>query len=148
VGLIFERENNLPESIYAKGRRYFLVVSPPPTAKRDRRARQKSQTSEHPSGGAIGMNKAILAHKELMATASLLHAARAVSAQAFERAGDYDEDYAYPTADIGALKDARLLTATLPLAFGGVGVGGVTLCEILRQIGSGACRSADYSKGM
>lgn len=86
------------------------------------------------------MTKAILAREELKeaATASLLHAARAVSAQAFGRAGDFDDDHAYPTADIGALKNAGLLTATLPLAFGGVGVGGVTLCEILRQIGAGS----------
>jgi alkylation response protein AidB-like acyl-CoA dehydrogenase len=86
------------------------------------------------------MNKAILADETFAsaAVASLIHAARTVSAQAFERAGDYDEDGAYPTADIDALKDAGLLTATLPLAFGGAGVGGAALCDILRQIGSGS----------
>jgi alkylation response protein AidB-like acyl-CoA dehydrogenase len=88
----------------------------------------------------MNMNKTILASENFAsaAVASLVHAARIVSAQAFERAGDYDEDGAYPTADIHALKDAGLLTATLPLAFGGAGVGGAALCDILRQIGSGS----------
>jgi alkylation response protein AidB-like acyl-CoA dehydrogenase len=86
------------------------------------------------------MNKAILAREDLVsaASASLLRAARSVSAQAFERAADYDEDGAYPAADVDALRDAGLLAATLPLAFGGAGVGGAALCDILRQIGSGS----------
>jgi alkylation response protein AidB-like acyl-CoA dehydrogenase len=86
------------------------------------------------------MNKAILAREDLAsaAAASLLHAARIVSAQAFERAGDHDEDGAYPGAEIDALSSAGLLTATLPPALGGAGVGGTALCGILRQIGSGS----------
>jgi alkylation response protein AidB-like acyl-CoA dehydrogenase len=64
--------------------------------------------------------------------------AREVAEQAFERAGAYDEDGAYPAADVAALHEAGLLTAVLPQTYGGVGLSGLSLIESLRSIGSGS----------
>jgi alkylation response protein AidB-like acyl-CoA dehydrogenase len=68
----------------------------------------------------------------------LQRSARDVAEQAFARAGDYDEDGAYPAADVAALHASGLLTAALPLKYGGAGLTGVSLSEILRSIGSGS----------
>ena len=64
--------------------------------------------------------------------------ARDVAEQAFARAADYDEDGAYPAADVAALHESGLLTAVLPITSGGAGLSGVALSEILRSIGSGS----------
>ena len=64
--------------------------------------------------------------------------AQEIAEQAFERAGAYDEDGAYPAADITALYEAGLLTAVLPQTYGGVGLSGLSLSESLRSIGSGS----------
>jgi alkylation response protein AidB-like acyl-CoA dehydrogenase len=64
--------------------------------------------------------------------------ARELAEQAFERASAYDEDGAYPAADIAALHEAALLTAVLPQTHGGVGLSGLSLSEVLRSIGSGS----------
>ncbi len=65
-------------------------------------------------------------------------AARDVADQAFARAALYDEDGAYPLADVAALAERGLLTATLPTALGGQGIGPIALSELLRQIGAGS----------
>jgi alkylation response protein AidB-like acyl-CoA dehydrogenase len=64
--------------------------------------------------------------------------AREVAEQAFARAGAYDEDGAYPASDVAALHEAGLLTAVLPANYGGVGLSGLPLSEVLRSIGSGS----------
>jgi alkylation response protein AidB-like acyl-CoA dehydrogenase len=69
---------------------------------------------------------------------SLMGAARNVADRAFMSASAYDEDGAYPAAEVAALHEAGLLAAVLPCEFGGAGLGGLALCEALRQIGSGS----------
>jgi alkylation response protein AidB-like acyl-CoA dehydrogenase len=64
--------------------------------------------------------------------------ARDVAKKAFARAGKYDEDGAYPAADVVALHESGLLTAVLPVKLGGAGLTGLCLAEILRSIGSGS----------
>jgi alkylation response protein AidB-like acyl-CoA dehydrogenase len=64
--------------------------------------------------------------------------AREVGEKAFARAGAYDEDGAYPVADVNALHESGLLTAALPVKWGGVGLAGLSLSEVLRSIGSGS----------
>src|SRR6202021_2217087 len=61
-----------------------------------------------------------------------------VAEKAFARAGEYDEDGAYPAADVAALHESGLLTAVLPVKCGGVGLTGLSLSEVLRSIGSGS----------
>jgi alkylation response protein AidB-like acyl-CoA dehydrogenase len=68
----------------------------------------------------------------------LQRSAREVAEQAFARAADYDEDGAYPAADVAALHDSGLLTAVLPAKCGGAGLTGLSLSEVLRSIGSGS----------
>lgn len=48
----------------------------------------------------------------------LQRSAREVAEKAFARAGDYDEDGAYPAADVAALHDSGLLAAVLPVKCG------------------------------
>jgi alkylation response protein AidB-like acyl-CoA dehydrogenase len=67
----------------------------------------------------------------------LQRSARAVAEEAFARAGDYDEDGAYPAADVAALHESGLLTAVLPVKCGGAGLTGLSLSEVLRSVGSG-----------
>ena len=69
---------------------------------------------------------------------SLQRSAREVGEQAFARAGAYDEDSAYPTADVAALHESGLITAVLPPEFGGSGLSGSSLSEVLQSIGSGS----------
>ena len=64
--------------------------------------------------------------------------ARDIAEKAFARAGEYDEDGAYPAADVAALRESGLLTAVLPAKFGGAGLTGLSLGEVLRSIGSGS----------
>ena len=68
----------------------------------------------------------------------LQRSARDVAEKAFARAGDYDEDGAYPAADVAALHESGLLTAVLPVKCGGAGLTGLSLSEVLRSIGSGS----------
>src|SRR6202034_2847238 len=68
----------------------------------------------------------------------LQRSARDVAEKAFARAGEYDEDGAYPAADVAALHDSGLLTAVLPVECGGAGLTGLSLSEVLRSIGSGS----------
>jgi alkylation response protein AidB-like acyl-CoA dehydrogenase len=68
----------------------------------------------------------------------LQRSARDVAEKAFARAGEYDEDGAYPGADIAALYESGLLTAVLPVKFGGAALTGLSLSEVLRSIGSGS----------
>jgi alkylation response protein AidB-like acyl-CoA dehydrogenase len=65
-------------------------------------------------------------------------AAREVSDRAFANADLYDEDGAYPSAEVMRLHEAGLLTAPLPHEFGGGALSGSELCAVLRQIGSGS----------
>jgi alkylation response protein AidB-like acyl-CoA dehydrogenase len=69
----------------------------------------------------------------------LLHrCAREVGEKAFARAGGFDEDGAYPAADVAALHEAGLITAVLPEKYGGAGLSGLSLSDVLRSIGSGS----------
>ena len=63
---------------------------------------------------------------------------RDVAEKTFARASEYDEDGAYPAADVVALHESGLLTAILPAKLGGAGLTGLSLSEILRSIGSGS----------
>jgi alkylation response protein AidB-like acyl-CoA dehydrogenase len=64
--------------------------------------------------------------------------AREVGERAFARAGAYDEDGAFPVADVNALHESGLLTAVFPLRSGGAGLSGLFLSEVLQSIGSGS----------
>jgi alkylation response protein AidB-like acyl-CoA dehydrogenase len=64
--------------------------------------------------------------------------AREVGEKAFARAGAYDEDGAYPTADVASLHESGLTTIVLPPEFGGAELSGLSLSEVLRTIGSGS----------
>jgi alkylation response protein AidB-like acyl-CoA dehydrogenase len=68
----------------------------------------------------------------------LQRSARDVAEKAFSRAHEYDEDGAYPAADVVALHEFGLLTAVLPVKCGGAGLSGLCLSEVLRSIGSGS----------
>jgi alkylation response protein AidB-like acyl-CoA dehydrogenase len=68
----------------------------------------------------------------------LQRSAREAGEKAFARAGDYDEDGAYPAADVASLREAGLLTAVLPVKCGGAGLTGLSLSDVLRSIGSGS----------
>jgi alkylation response protein AidB-like acyl-CoA dehydrogenase len=68
----------------------------------------------------------------------LQRSARDVAVKAFARACEYDEDGAYPAADVAALHESGLLTAVLPVKIGGAGLTGLSLSEVLRSIGSGS----------
>ena len=48
----------------------------------------------------------------------LQRSARDVAERAFVRAGEYDDDGAFPVADVAALHELGLLTAVLPVRFG------------------------------
>ena len=63
----------------------------------------------------------------------LQRSAREVGEKAFARADAYDEDGAYPAADIAALHESGLLTAVLPVKCGGAGLTGLSLSEVLRS---------------
>ena len=76
--------------------------------------------------------------RELTRRRLLRRSAQEVGEKAFARAGDYDEDNAYPTRDIAALHEFGLLTAVLPVKWGGAGLTGLSLSETLRSIGSGS----------
>ena len=73
----------------------------------------------------------------------LQRSARDVAERAFARAGEYDEDGAFPAADVAALHESGLLTAVLPVKFGGAGLTGWSLSEVLRSIGSGSLAARD-----
>jgi alkylation response protein AidB-like acyl-CoA dehydrogenase len=64
--------------------------------------------------------------------------AREVGEKAFARAGAYDEDGAFPGADVNALHESGLLTGVLPVRCGGAGLLGLCLSEVLQSIGSGS----------
>jgi alkylation response protein AidB-like acyl-CoA dehydrogenase len=69
-------------------------------------------------------------------------AARIVAAAAMEHAADLDHEGAFPTADVAALAATGLLTAPVPRAAGGLGLGSEALgspalLEVLRLLGSG-----------
>ena len=64
--------------------------------------------------------------------------AREVGEQAFARAEAYDEDGAFPAADVDALRESGLLTAAMPSKRGSAELTGVSLSEALRSIGSGS----------
>jgi alkylation response protein AidB-like acyl-CoA dehydrogenase len=68
----------------------------------------------------------------------LQRSARDVAERAFARASEYDEDGAYPAADIAALHRAGLLTAVIPVRHGGAGLSGLCLSEVLQSVGSGS----------
>jgi alkylation response protein AidB-like acyl-CoA dehydrogenase len=68
----------------------------------------------------------------------LQRSAREVGEKAFAHADHYDEDGAYPSADVAALHESGLLTAVLPPECGGTGLSGLSLSEVLRSIGSGS----------
>ncbi len=64
--------------------------------------------------------------------------ARGVADRAFENAGRYDADGAYPLDDVAALQESGLCSAVLPREFGGDELAGLQLCDTLRRIGSGS----------
>jgi alkylation response protein AidB-like acyl-CoA dehydrogenase len=68
----------------------------------------------------------------------LQRSARDVAEKAFAHGGDYDEDGAYPVSDVATLHESGLLTAVLPVRFGGAELTGLSLSEVLRSIGWGS----------
>jgi alkylation response protein AidB-like acyl-CoA dehydrogenase len=86
------------------------------------------------SAGVISLSE----ERALIRRRSLQKRARDVAEEAFARAGAYDEDGAYPAADIDALRKSGLLTAVLPAELDGAALSGLSLCEVLRTIGSGS----------
>jgi alkylation response protein AidB-like acyl-CoA dehydrogenase len=68
----------------------------------------------------------------------LQRSARQVGEAAFASAGAYDEDGAYPAANVAALHESGLIAAILPPEFGGAALTGLSLSEVLQSIGSGS----------
>jgi alkylation response protein AidB-like acyl-CoA dehydrogenase len=64
----------------------------------------------------------------------LQRSAREVGENAFARADAYDEDSAYPAADVAALHHSGLIAAVLPVKGGGAGLSGLSLSEVLRGV--------------
>jgi alkylation response protein AidB-like acyl-CoA dehydrogenase len=64
--------------------------------------------------------------------------ARDIGQRAFDNADRYDVDGAFPLDDVAALQESGLLSAVLPLEFGGDGLSGEALCDVLRDIGWGS----------
>ena len=87
---------------------------------------------------ALGEIVALAEGDGAMRGRAALAAARDIGNRAFTRADNYDRDGAYPAADVAAVHEAGLLTAAFPSEFGGAGLAGLALCEVLRQIGSGS----------
>jgi len=69
---------------------------------------------------------------------ALFSTVRDIAARAFASGADCDEDGSYPAAEVAALHEGGMLTASLPVEYGGAGMGASVWCGILRQIGSGS----------
>jgi alkylation response protein AidB-like acyl-CoA dehydrogenase len=91
-----------------------------------------------PAGKPPTLAKVVSFLEGAVSVPSLEIAAREVSDQAFANADLYDEDGAYPSDEVTRLNEAGLLKATLPREFGGAALGGLALCDVFRQIGSGS----------
>ena len=86
------------------------------------------------SGEVISLSE----ERALARTRSFQQRAREVGEKAFARAEAYDEDGAFPAADVDALRESGLLTAAMPSKRGSAELTGVSLSEALRSIGSGS----------
>lgn len=64
--------------------------------------------------------------------------ARDIGASVFQNSARYDAEGAFPVDDIAALQESGLLSASLPREFGGGGLSGLPLCDVLRAVGSGS----------
>ena len=98
--------------------------------------------TDQPIEGGIPVVAEALARFDALMTApdpdALPKGAREVAEQAFARAAEYDEDGAYPAADVAALHERGLLAATISPEYGGGGIGPKALFGILRQLGYGS----------
>src|SRR5665213_2760343 len=81
---------------------------------------------------------ATLKHAETPPEASALVArAEELSADFALTAADYDRTAAFPFANFAALQSAGLLSLTVPSAFGGLGQGLATACDVVARIAAG-----------
>jgi alkylation response protein AidB-like acyl-CoA dehydrogenase len=78
----------------------------------------------------------------------LQRSARDVAEKAFARAGEYDEDGAYPAADVAALHESGLLTAVLPVKFGGLDSRVFASARFCNRSVRAACPWDGCSRGM
>jgi alkylation response protein AidB-like acyl-CoA dehydrogenase len=93
------------------------------------------------TAGKISVSAKVISFPEALAPPHFRSpqlAARDIGERAFAHAGAYDEDGAFPAADIAALDEAGLLLATLPQEFGGAALNGPALGEALQYIGWGS----------
>ena len=100
-----------------------------------RRERRMTAVSAEPASAEV---ISLIAERASIRRLLLQRFARDAAEKAFARASEYDEDGAYPAADVVALHESGLLTAVLPVKLGGAGLTGLCLAEILRSIGSGS----------
>jgi alkylation response protein AidB-like acyl-CoA dehydrogenase len=100
-----------------------------------RRERRMTAVSAEPASAEV---ISLVAERASIRRILLQRLARDVAEKAFARASEYDEDGAYPAADVVALHESGLLTAILPAKLGGAGLTGLSLSEVLRSIGSGS----------
>lgn len=73
----------------------------------------------------------------------IVNAARRIAQEAAERSAELDDDQAFLSEDTAALRQAGLLSAPLPIEYGGLGLGttpetAILLCSVLRLIGAGS----------
>ena len=76
-------------------------------------------------------------------SAGLIEQVRDLARVAATRAGDLDQDGAFPSEDVHALAASGALKAPMPLAYGGLGLGTTSegapaLLDVLRWIGHGS----------
>ena len=73
---------------------------------------------------------------------AVLERAAALAADLATRAADHDRDASFPFENFDALRDAGLLNLTVPVEFGGQGVGLSTVCRVVEQIAQGDASTA------
>jgi len=71
------------------------------------------------------------------ATSKLVEAARAVAAVAAKHAASVDKEARFPSESLAAMREARLLSAPVPVALGGAGCGLRELSEICATVAQG-----------
>jgi len=72
----------------------------------------------------------------------LLDRVAALAADFATRAGAHDRDASFPFENFAALRDAGLLSLTIPQDLGGLGEGLVTTCRVIEQVARGDAATA------
>jgi alkylation response protein AidB-like acyl-CoA dehydrogenase len=80
-------------------------------------------------------------HETLDSEQAIARAA-ALAADFAERAAEHDRTASFPFENFAALREANLLNLTVPVEFGGAGLGLATACRVVQQIAAGDAATA------